>query len=370
MRMTYDDDFLRWVEILTGTLPARVRDAVKHVESWGMHHVDAELLTHQSLDNAVATTWLSEAVLELQHKGIPESKLLAKLRNDIEIWPTWAELRAAVLLLRVTGNNSLFQLEADKRTGKHADFRVVVQGESTPLDIEFKALGLSDEETNFCRRVAPAMDALLPAQGLVHLHAYLDLQRVPLHGIDFATLNADALKRARNVPNFPDGLAGVTIVSHHGETNYARRLSRRLQKEIVRQIGSEATGWAAFYWTNGATVSTLLNHVRWSEIPERIVGIILVGDAVAFPHDNIHSFRFIVPRGAAPDTQGVFVSSNPTDLGRLVMQRFETSSGVRPTLLRATTDGQARELLRRDGSRRILPFNLLMDKDRDTRPAN
>lgn len=47
------------------------------------------------------------------------------------------------------------------------------------------------------------------------------------------------------------------------------------------------------------------------------------------------------------------------DLAKLVLERFQNSSGVRLTLLKA---GE-RILVNRDGTRRILPFNLLMDKD-------
>jgi uroporphyrinogen-III synthase len=50
------------------------------------------------------------------------------------------------------------------------------------------------------------------------------------------------------------------------------------------------------------------------------------------------------------------------EVAELVVNRFERSAGVRATLLRVGK----RNLIIRDGSRRILPFNLLMDPDPDS----
>lgn len=47
------------------------------------------------------------------------------------------------------------------------------------------------------------------------------------------------------------------------------------------------------------------------------------------------------------------------EFATLVLERFERSSGVRATLLH----GGRQELIRRDGKKRIVPFNLLLDAD-------
>ena len=362
--MIYDNSFLDWVEKLTGLESSRVDDAIQKVQSWGIGHINHELLSISSIDNAVALTLLSEAIEELRCFDIPESKLMAKLRQDRHVWPTWAELRAATLLLRVSEQGTLFQLEADRSAGKHADFRFT-SSTGVSASIEFKAIGLSDEEYSFCRRVAPAPDFLLPPYGLLTLHAQLDLNRVPLDDSKLAEMHANAAKASAIVPDYPNGLGGVTIVGHGSEASYNRRLRLRLRNEVLRQIPKSGDAWAAFYWTNGTPISSLISELRWEEFPQGLAGIILLGDAVAFPHANIHSYIFIIPRGAVLGGQKIVSSEVSENLARLVAERFENSSGVRPTLLSATENRRRVELLRRDGSRRIMPFNLLMDKDLD-----
>lgn len=358
--MNFDDELLRWVETLTSLPPDRVREAWARVESWKIAHVIREFEFRPTLDSAVAVTLLAEGIQELRAAGVPESKLMAKLRRDPDVWPTWAELRAAVLLHRVADREIQFHLEPDRRA-KHADFRFSIPGTTRSVDVEFKALGLSDEEVAFSRRVAPALDYLVPSTGLATFHSRMNLERFPLESIDRDAISAEASESCRNVPGYPPGLAGACIVGHYGEQNYAERLYRRFRDEIALQLPDGAQGWAAFYWTNGAPLRTILTRLRWSDTPENIAGLVLVGDALAFPSANIHSFTFIAERGADSEIVAQVASTNTTDLGRLVLERFEASSGVRPTLLR---DNQLhRDLLRRDGTRRILPFSLLLDKD-------
>ena len=150
-----DDDFLlSWVETLTGQQKERVREAAHHVASWAIPHVTSELLERPSIDNAIAALNLSSSVQALAQAGVPENKLLSKLRNDRDVWPTWTEFRAAALLMRTT--QAKFGLEVNRSTGKHPDYQVSVRG-SAPASIEFKAIGLSDQEADFCRRVSPAV---------------------------------------------------------------------------------------------------------------------------------------------------------------------------------------------------------------------
>ena len=95
-----DDDFmLTWADMLTGQEKERIREAAHRVASWAISHVTNELLERPSIDNAIATLNLSSSVQALTQAGVPENKLLSKLRNDREVWPTWAEFRAAALLM-------------------------------------------------------------------------------------------------------------------------------------------------------------------------------------------------------------------------------------------------------------------------------
>lgn len=97
-----NEDLVMWTKILTGLNEGRVRDASRHIASWGIRHLNRELLAAPSVDHAVAAVRLSDAFQSLSAAGVPETKILAKLRRDYEVWPAWAELRAADLLLRIS----------------------------------------------------------------------------------------------------------------------------------------------------------------------------------------------------------------------------------------------------------------------------
>ena len=162
---------------------------------------------------------------------------------------------------------------------------------------------------------------------------------------------------------FPEGLSGVVVAAHSGESNYTRRVRNRLFKEAARQLPLLQTGWVALYWTNGAPIAAITKALR-SGFPKHIEGVILVGDAIFFPSRVIHCFTWILPANSF-DTEGVTrVASEANDArAQNILDGFERSSGVRATLLTALKDGCRTELLRRDGRRRILPFNLLLGVD-------
>ena len=150
------------------------------------------------------------------------------------------------------------------------------------------------------------------------------------------------------------------MVGHGGQLNYARRVRLRLQQEVNRQIGDG--GWAAFYWTNGSPFRDVIDGIRWEDLPTTLAGLIFVGDAVAFPHANVHSFTTILRRDVQSTSAASIISKVHNELPRLVLERFEASSGVRALML-ADASRHGTYLLRRDGTERILPFNLLMDRD-------
>jgi hypothetical protein len=362
-----NDALLTWVETLTGLDKGRICESARRVADWDIRSLNQELLAVPNLDNAVAVFRLSEAFESLRAAGVPESKLLAKLRRDREVWPTWAELRAAALLLRLTA--ARISLDLGTGLGKHTDFTISVErGPAVP--IEFKAISLSDEEREFCRRIKGALDGLLPSRGFITLHAPLDV--APISPDTLLQIRAAAASSIPELATHLQGLAGVTIVGHGGEANYARRLGLRLINEVASQIPANRQGWAAFYWTNGAPITAVLESLRQIGFPKGLAGIILLGDCLAFPDPILHSFTSVVAASAfdADHVSRLAIRSETDNaFAGNVLRRFEDSSGVRATLLCAT-EGEARiELCRRDGQQRILPFNLLVDSDPPVGPS-
>jgi len=131
--------------------------------------------------------------------------------------------------------------------------------------------------------------------------------------------------------------------------------------EAIRQLPTHDECWVAIYWSNGAPLESVHRTLRSPEIPEHVAGIALVGCGVVFPHPEIHCFTSWLHRNATEDDNVVVASANAgqNDLAELVLKRFERSSGVRATLLSFGKD----VALLRDGSQRLLPFNLLLDPD-------
>jgi hypothetical protein len=360
--MAFNDLLLNWVEKLTGLQTTRVQDAIQCAVSWRIDHIQRELIDRPSIDTAVATTLLVEAVDKLTCAGIPANRIMTKLRRDVEVWPTWAELRTAALLLRTPPEGRpILRLEPHRRSGKHCDFQFVSLDDKETLNIEFKAIGLSDEEAAFYRRVASYLDPLLPSAGLFHLHTRLTFNSIPLDAPALSNYHAGATRWLTH-PYYPAGLAGVEVIGHERESNYPRRLRLRLI-EALSQVPRNEAAYAAFYWTNAASRETICEHLNWKLIPENILGILLVGDCVAFPHPRIHSYILMIPRDSQSSSGNLVRSSVSEEDASFVIKRFERSSGLRPVLLTATTSEGTIELLRRDGSRRILPFNLLMSED-------
>jgi len=175
-----------------------------------------------------------------------------------------------------------------------------------------------------------------------------------------------AATRSSNTSLFYDfGLSGVSIVGHRGEDNYARRLRLRLINECTAQMARNEGGWAAFYWTNGAPLGTIVDCIGTDLVDANLSGIILLGDAIAFPDPVLHSFFTAWSSDSTLDrSEPISVASEVNSAYAIdVIGRFERSSGVRATLLCANDGNTRRVLLRRDGSRRILPFNFLVDED-------
>jgi len=80
---------------LTGLDVERAKAARERIHELEISHVTRELVEPQTIDAVVACVLLADGVEDLLACGVPRTKLVAKLRNDREVWPTWAELRAA-----------------------------------------------------------------------------------------------------------------------------------------------------------------------------------------------------------------------------------------------------------------------------------
>jgi hypothetical protein len=354
-----DASLLSSVKVLTGLDPDRVTAARDEVRRWGFQHVCDELLSG-TIDAAVAATLYVEAVNRLVEQGVERRQAHRKIRQEPNVWSTFAEIRAAELLLRGLDGEIEVRLEHGRSRAAHADLRFVMPALSWAQSVEVKAIGLSDDETQFCKRMAPSLGALLPRAGLVHIHAPIDAAPPRLDREQRRQLARQSKKAAERTPEYPEGLRGTVIVGHGSEDAYVRRAVGRVI-QAIRQLPAEDECWVAIYWSNGAPIESVHRALRWPEIPSHVVGISLVGCGVAFPHAEIHCFSSWLHRDATEDDDLIVASANEgqDELASLVLNRFERSSGVRPTLLQF---GEEIGLLR-DGRRRILPFNLVMDPD-------
>jgi len=131
----------------------------------------------------------------------------------------------------------------------------------------------------------------------------------------------------------------------------------------VRQLPPDDDCWVAILWSNGAPIADVARAIRWGELPDRVQGVMLLGSCVAFPDRRIHNYFLRIPRGMDPhiamEVQTLDEIEGMDKLASVVLRHFERSSGVRATLVH----GGGREILRRDGSRRIHPFNFMLAPD-------
>jgi hypothetical protein len=330
------------------------------VAEWGLPHVVTRLLEPTNADAVVATLFLAQSVEELTARDVPPTKLMSKLRNDPDLWPTWAELRAAAKIAATLPDDATFELEASRAKGKHPDFQIGF-ADGDEVEIEFKAIGLSDAEIEFSRRAAEVLPSLVPPHGFVTVHSPDLAAPIRLSREKRREGFKEAKKLVKNLWPGARGAAGAVIVGHGAEDNYTRRLAQRLQEAFDQFTGTKRC-WAAFHWTNGAPSRLIAEALATVEIPRRVEAMVFVGSA-AHP-GQIHNYLlqsrrpFRIP---SPDTTEV-ISETP-DMARGVLQRVEESASVRPTILRVPTKRGMRDLIRRGGEERILPFNLVLDSD-------
>ena len=359
----FSDSLLEWCEKLTGLKPERVRAATEKLASWDLPPVDTEILRRPDVDSVVAATLLAEGIDLLAEHGAERTQLLAKLRTDPYPWPAWAEIRAASIMVAVSPAEVEVSLEPGRSKGKQPDFRLSMPEGFDGLNVEFKALGLSDSEAAFCRRMSERLGRQLPAAGVATGHASVTAPTLRMPAHQRRAMHAESARLVSQIPMYPRGLTGSVAVAQGTEDHYVARLGDRLRRAI-KQLPLDQPGWVAFHWTNGAPLSSIVEAIDWDAQPANLAGLIVLGDAVVFPHRNIDVFVVPLPRGISVP-HGFAVDSAVNDnFAELVLSRVDASAGVRATLLHGEVGpGRSMELLRRDGHRRILPFNLVLSVD-------
>lgn len=233
------DAVAHWTEVLTGLDHDRVAKAADRISDWQIPHVCDELL-RPDVDSAAAATLLVEAVDLLVERGADADLVFKKLRDDRQVWGAWAELRSASIFLQAGDPGVRITLEPDQQRGRPGpDFRFELTDGSSQL-VEFKAVGLSDREADFCSRVTPSLQRLMPAAGLVTFHCQLDVPGIRLDRQGRRELQRDAAARIRNIPRYPQGLRGATAVGHRADAEYIHRLRAYLGRGHNR--GGELRG--------------------------------------------------------------------------------------------------------------------------------
>lgn len=355
-------DLFAWTDRLTGIQPARFQLSLDEIESWDIESLSSRLSRPRTIDDVVRATLLAEDVKNLVERGAPLSKLKSKLRDQAQFESVWAEIRCASVIARTHDTSCTVELESANASGTNADLRVVFADGPPHMSVEIKALGLSNEEVDFCSHMGKFLDGLVPPHGFVSIHAPIDARKVALTPEQMAFCRVDAARAATTVPGYPDGLSGAIIVAHGAEPKYVRRAVSRIT-QALRQLPTTDECWVALYWTNGESVSAIADQIDWDSIPPHVAGIMFVGAVVAFPHRNIDVYVIALPRGFRSDGERSVQSTLDNALAEKILDRTEASSGVRASLLRGKTRGKRRQLLRRDGTERIPPFILLVDRD-------
>ena len=348
-----------WVARLWGISPERQAAAHQCIDDWGIPHL-REALAPGIADRAVASVFLVESFDALVERGIDAKKLLGKLRGDLDIWPTWAELRSAGLLARHTDLDARFLVEPDRSKGRHADF-AFEYADGTRHSIEFKAIGLSDAEANFGERMGPLLPGLLPRVGVSTMHLLDSTTDVVMNRAERRAHRLRAERLAKNLHPVARGIAAATIVGHGTAPTYATRLARRFH-EAIEQLPTDNSCWVAFHWSNGSPVTMVRRALAAAEIPEHVTGVVLTG-TIAIP-GSIDNFIVIFPRPFdSTDGEEIWNSDTTVEDAQAIFTSVDRSSGLRPTYIRVPYAGRTYDFIRRTGDQRIFPFNLVLDPD-------
>jgi hypothetical protein len=163
-----------WLNRLRAIPPDRVKDAIGRIHALGLSELPRQLRHPQSLDDVVRIVLLAEDIDALMERGVPTNKLVAKLRDVAQFETTSAEIRCCALLARRSDEDVGFELESGKSRGAHPDVRLLLPEGPPHSIIEIKAVGLSNAERTFMRRMSASLGLMTPRVGLANLHAGID----------------------------------------------------------------------------------------------------------------------------------------------------------------------------------------------------
>jgi hypothetical protein len=346
-----------WTYRVFGISEDRQLAAEERIASWHIPHVERHLSPAVSADRQLASVFLVESIDTLVNRGVPETKLLSKLRGDPDLWPTWAELRAAGQFAFHVVDAEL-RLEADRARGRHADFTFARDDEIHA--IEFKAIGMSDREVSFCQSVAPALPGLLPRKGVLTMH--LEDTETPANAPrEFRRQQKrEAERQEKYLYPTARGIAAACVVGHGTERAYVQRLASRF-REAFDQLPEDQLSWVAFHWSNGAPRNMIARTLAEVDRPPHVVGVCILG-SVAIP-GGTHNFLMWFPAPFSTEGEEEWHSDAGVEEAKGLLSAIDASCGLRPTYIRVPWQGQMIDFLKRTGESRIHPCNILLSPD-------
>ena len=356
-----DLEDIEWLHRLSGYPSDAILGAVDRVESWSIPGLSSQLGEGSSADGHLAAMMLCQAIDWLVSAGVDESRLLAKLRRP-DVWSMWAEVRVAGLIVHLEGDVQDVELDVPvgDGSGHNTDFRFRFADDPDMHRVEIKALGLSAKEREFCRRWAPVLRAIEPARGICILHADIDTPPPALNRQKRREMCRDVARDAKH-KSPPCGPVSATVVVAHGtREQYVRRLAATIS-EHLSQLPSSDVGWMAFHWSNGAPLDLIAEAIVQADLPEHIAGVMLGGSAIILD-GQMHHMLVAALRSSVGGDMVVHSKVEGFDPSPII-HGFESSAGVRPTILRVPGQRGPRELLARDGSEPLWPFNILPSPD-------
>jgi hypothetical protein len=363
---------LDWVGACTGWKQARVLAARQSVRSWGIATCD-DILMQQDLDSIVACVLLADSVRSLVSLGIPKSKLLAKLRDSDtdNFWAAWAEICALQQLSEGSGHRLPLCYEPRKTKGRHFDYRLGSSAVGVSLAVEFKALGLSMAEMRFAARWRPLLDQVVPSRGAITHFAGLDDPFLVPARQERRRLLREAHRLAAQSAATVREASCTAVVAYETEETYLKRLRCRIH-EALEQLAGDEPCLAAIHWSNGARSGDVQAMLQSLDLPEHLCGVVLLGAVMALPFPGVHRYAiwhfrrgFQVPGLDTSNPRVVCLTDSPDKaFCEALLSQLDQSASVRLSRFSAPgPQGESIELLRRDGSRRLDPFNFIFTSD-------
>lgn len=353
---------IRWLQRLSGYDESEIRRSIDRVERWDLPGLSSELGKRSGADGHLAATMLCQAVDWLVERGVDEGRLKTRLKRP-DIWSMWAEIRAAGVIAELLDGVRAVDLDVPvgANSGRNTDFHFYFDGESDVLPIEFKALGLSQFERRFCAAWTPMLRSIKPTRGICTIHADIDTDPPVLNRKLRREMCHDTAHTAKYLPAGLRSVSATVIAAHGTQQRYMERLTRTVGDHLS-QLPESSEGWIAFHWGNGAPLNLLGEAVRRAALPEHVRGVMFVGSAIVLD-GRMHDVLVALPKDSDGGGEWVYHSKIEGFDPKPLLDGFDDSAGVRPTIIRIPGEGGLEELLARDGSEPLWPFNLLLAPD-------